>query len=104
MCALVFANAVQIESNCTVYTFCDKILIAIYLLHYTCIYGYLQLQLPTQSDRKSRLTIVGHEAKKKQAVRDERVLFTGSTALKLVNALNKLPLKLSLSYQGLSMF
>ena len=31
-------------------------------------------------------------------------LFTGSTALKLVNALNKLPLKLSLSYQGLSTF
>ena len=32
------------------------------------------------------------------------VLFTGSTALKLVNALNKPPLKLSLSYQGLSTF
>ena len=31
-------------------------------------------------------------------------LFTGSTALKLVNALDKPPLKLSLSYQGLSMF
>ena len=29
-------------------------------------------------------------------------LFTGSTAVKLVNALNKPPLKLSLSYQGLS--
>ena len=29
-------------------------------------------------------------------------LFTGSTALKLVNALNKPPLKLSLSYHGLS--
>ena len=29
-------------------------------------------------------------------------LFTGSTALKLVNALNKPPSKLSLSYQGLS--
>ena len=27
-------------------------------------------------------------------------LFTGSTSLKLVNALNKPPLKLSLSYQG----
>ena len=32
------------------------------------------------------------------------VLFTGNTALKLVNALNKPPLKLSLSYQGLSTF
>ena len=32
------------------------------------------------------------------------VLFTGSTAVKFVNALNKPPLKLSLSYQGLSMF
>ena len=31
-------------------------------------------------------------------------LFTGSTSLKLVNALNKPPLKLSLSYQGLSTF
>ena len=32
------------------------------------------------------------------------VLFTGSTALKFVNALNKPPLKLSLSYQRLSAF
>ena len=31
-------------------------------------------------------------------------LFTCSTALKFVNALNKPPLKLSLSYQGLSTF
>ena len=31
-------------------------------------------------------------------------LFTGSTAMKLVYALNKPPLKLSLSYQGFSMF
>ena len=31
-------------------------------------------------------------------------LFTGSTALKIVNALNKPPLKLSLSYQRLSTF
>ena len=32
------------------------------------------------------------------------VLFTGSTGVKIVNALNKPPLKLSLSYQGLSTF
>ena len=32
------------------------------------------------------------------------VLFTGSTGVKFVKALNKPPLKLSLSYQGLSMF
>ena len=32
------------------------------------------------------------------------VLFTGNTAMKFVNALNKPPLKLSLSYQGLSTF
>ena len=32
------------------------------------------------------------------------VLFTGSTAMKFVNTLNKLPLKLSLSYQGFSTF
>ena len=30
-------------------------------------------------------------------------LFTGSTAVNFVNALNKPPLRLSLSYQGLSM-
>ena len=54
----------------------------------------------------SRLTIVSREAKKKQAVRNERVsyLHLYSTALKFVNALNKPPLKLSLSYQGLSTF
>ena len=32
------------------------------------------------------------------------VLFTGNTAMKFVNALNKPQLKLSLSYQGLSTF
>ena len=32
------------------------------------------------------------------------VLFTGSTGVKFVNALNKLPLQLSLSYHGLSTF
>ena len=32
------------------------------------------------------------------------VLFTGSTGVKFVNALNKPPSKLSLSYHGLSMF
>ena len=32
------------------------------------------------------------------------VLFTGSTGVKFVNALNKPPLKLSLSNQGLSAF
>ena len=54
----------------------------------------------------SRLTIVSREAKKKQAVRYElmSVLFTGSTDVKFVNTLNKPPLKLSLSYQGLSTF
>ena len=37
-------------------------------------------------------------------VRRTSELFTCSTAVKLANALIKLPLKLSLSYQGLSMF
>ena len=32
------------------------------------------------------------------------VLFIGNTGVKFVNALNKPPLKLSLSYQGLSTF
>ena len=53
----------------------------------------------------SRLMIVSREARKKQAVHNKpSELFTGSTTLKLVNALNKPPLKLSLSYQGLSTF
>ena len=43
--------------------------------------------------------IVSNEAKKKQAVRDERnELCTHSTTLKFVNAVNKLPRKLSLNY------
>ena len=43
---------------------------------------------------------------KEEAGRTQRMseLFTGSTAVKFVNALNKPPLNLSLSYQGLSMF
>ena len=36
--------------------------------------------------------------------RQMSVLFTGNTGVKFVNALNKPPLKLSLSYQGLSTF
>ena len=36
--------------------------------------------------------------------RQMSVLFTGSTAVNFVNAVNKPPLKLSLSYQRLSMF
>ena len=61
--------------------------------------------ITSNSIGKSRLTIVSREAKKKQAVRDEMsVLFTGNTGVKFVNALNKLPLKLLLSYQGPSTF
>ena len=37
-------------------------------------------------------------------MRQTSKLFTGSTAVKFVNALNKPPLKLSLSYQRLSTF
>ena len=48
---------------------------------------------------KSRLTIVSREAKKKQAVCDEQLSYLHvAPLLKFVNA----PLKLSLSYQGLS--
>ena len=41
-----------------------------------------------------------------EAARTQRMseLFTGSSTLKLVNTLNKPPLKLSFSYQGLSTF
>ena len=52
---------------------------------------------------KSRLTVVSCEAKKKQAIHDEQVSYLHVAPLKFVNALNKPPLKLSLSYQGLSM-
>ena len=48
---------------------------------------------------ESTLTIVSSGAKKKQAVQNE--LFTGSTALKFVNILDKSPQNLLLSYQGL---
>ena len=49
--------------------------------------------------------IVSHKAKKYVAGHKQQisVLFTGSTAVKYINALNKSPLKLSLSYQRLSM-
>ena len=46
------------------------------------------------------------ESRGQEAGRTRRTseLFTRSTALKFVNALNKPPRKLSLSYQGLSTF
>ena len=52
------------------------------------------------------LTIVSHEAKKKQAVHNKRLSYlqVDSTAVKFVNALNKPPLKILLSYQGLGTF
>ena len=43
--------------------------------------------------------VVSRKAKKKQAVRDERVSYLHIAPVKFVDALNKLPLKLSLSYQ-----
>ena len=51
-------------------------------------------------DMSSRLMIVNCEAKKKQAICDERMccLHICSTALKFVNALGQPPLKLLLSY------
>ena len=64
---------------------------------YTCIHAYMYIYIKTH-DSESR----GQE----EAGRTRRmsVLFTGSTGVKFVNALNKPPLKLSLSYQGLSAF
>ena len=43
----------------------------------------------------SRLTIVSRKGKKKHVICEERMsyVFTGSTALKLVNTLNKMPIK-----------
>ena len=56
---------------------------------------------PDLQQQASRLTIVSREAKKKQAVREERVCYLQVAPL---YAVNKPPLKLSLSYQGLSTF
>ena len=62
-----------------------------------CIYTYsyshkLRVKIKTHDSSKLRLTIVSREAKKEAGrTRRTNVLFTGSTALKLVNALNKPP-------------
>ena len=58
---------------------------------------------------KTFLSINTHDSESRgqeEAGRTRRmnVLFTGSTAVKFVNALNKPPLKLLLSYQRLSTF
>ena len=59
--------------------------------------------------KKTQLLIKTHDSESRgqeEAGRTRRmsVLFTGSTAVKFVNAINKPPLKLSLSYQRLSTF
>ena len=57
--------------------------------------------------RLKSLFIKTHDSESRgQAGRTQQTseLFTGSTTMKFVNALNKPPLKLSLSYQGLSTF
>ena len=62
-----------------------------FIKHSTCMY------IKTH-DSESR----GQEEAGPAPTRRMSVLFTGSTGVKFVNALNKPPLKLSLSYQGLS--
>ena len=70
--------------------------------------SYARLQrLPTVSNKFSDIKTHSSESRgQEEAGRTRRTseLFTGSTAVKLVNALNKPPLKLSLSYQRLSTF
>ena len=63
----------------------------------------------TQYRDTLKLHIKTHDSEsqgQEEASRTRRmnVLFTGGTGVKFVNTLNKPPLKLSLSYQGLSTF
>ena len=69
---------------------------------HTDIYVYIHIHTYTHIKTHGSESRGQEEA----GLRDERVsyLFTGSTAVDFVNALNKPPLKLSLSYQGLSTF
>ena len=60
-----------------------------------CEIDYCFLHIKTQNS--------DHKAKKKQAVRDKSE-YVRSTALKIVNILDKLPQKPPLSYQGLNTF
>ena len=60
-----------------------------------CTTGQVHLLVIKTHDSESR----GQEAGR---TRRMSVLFTGTTGVKFVNALNKPSLKLSLSYQGLS--
>ena len=68
-------------------------------MQYVCVCVYVCVYIKTHDSE-----LRGQE----EAGRTQRmsVLFTGSygTGVKFVNALNKPPLKLSLSYQGLSTF
>ena len=64
-----------------------------YNITYSAIYVYIKTH-----DSESR----GQEEAGR--MRRMSVLFTGSTGVKFVNALNKPPLKLLLSYQGLNTF
>ena len=94
--------------NFTDYTFKNLPIIFISFTHHHLLvlyYSILQLQIKI----RTYIYIKTHDSESRgqeEAGRTRRmsVLFTGSTALKFVNALNKPPLKLSLSYQRLSTF
>ena len=73
--------------------------------------GHTHHPIPQASNEKiiieTRIKTHNSESRgQEEAGRTRRmsVLFTGSTGVKFINALNKPPLKLSLSYQGLSTF
>ena len=69
----------------------------LYIASYMYIYAFAGLIKTHDSESRGQ-----EEAGR---MRRMSVLFTGSTGMKFVNALNKPPLKLSLSgYQGLSTF
>ena len=73
------------------------------------VYSFLILHYNNNMVAGNFLLIKTHNSESRgqeEAGRTRRmsVLFTGSTGVKFVNALNKPPLKLSLSYQGLSAF
>ena len=76
--------------------FCDELIVCCNVIELSdlnqAVLLLVQIYLVCQTyNTISRLTIVSHEAKKKQYMRPLSELFTCSTALKLANALAKPP-------------
>ena len=74
---------------------CVCVCVCMYVHTYACLYVHLHIKTHNSESRGQEEA--GH-------MRQVSVLFTRTTAVKFVDALNKPPLKLSLSYQELGMF